>query len=61
MSYCLRHSLTWYISCICHGVLDWDYAPGTKPDATADEPDYSRFENFIPRSATMTLCGRDCY
>jgi len=36
--------------CICHGVLDWDFTPGTEPVAPVeDHVDYSRFENFIPR------------
>ena len=56
-----RHTLTWDNSCICHGVLDWDYLPGTKPDVSAEEPDYSRFENFIPRSAETSLITMCCY
>jgi hypothetical protein len=49
-----EHMLTCDYSCICHGTLDWDYLPNTTPAvAIADEPDYSRFENFIPRSAQM--------
>jgi hypothetical protein len=47
--------------CICHGVLDWDFTPGTEPVAPVeDHVDYSRFENFIPRSAQpiLTLEGQ---